>query len=123
MSNWTPQQVRDYEARMNGTTPELGRAIKAKVEREIELHKQIMAWCDAQWPRWKYIRARSDQPSTIAVGCQDFTIFGPGKVLCVECKRAGAKQDHEQLCWATEMRMLGHTVFVVHSMEEFLKLV
>jgi len=91
--------------------------------KEIELHKEIMDWCDAQWPRWKYIRARSDQKSTIAVGAQDFTIFTPGgRVLCVECKRSGTKQDRDQLCWATELRILGHTVHVVRSLDEFLKL-
>jgi len=59
---------------------------------EVKLHEKIIAHCESQWPRWKFIHARTDRRSTIAVGCQDFTIFMPGGVLCVECKKVGAER-------------------------------
>jgi hypothetical protein len=94
------------------------------VERELALHDAIMRWCNAQWPRWKYIHARPDKPSGIEAGVADFMIFGPNRrVIIVECKKRDGKQSQEQLCWAAEMRMLGFTVNVVRSMEQFLELV
>lgn len=63
-----------------------------------------------------------DKRSTIAAGCQDFTIFTPGRVLCVECKRVGGKLTLEQNAWAIEMKMLGYEVRVVETFEEFLNL-
>lgn len=95
---------------------------RATVEPEVKLHREIMDWCDQQWPRWKYIHARTDQRSTIAVGCQDFTIFAPGRVLCIECKKIGGKLSLEQQAWALEMRKLGFEVEMVEKFEEFLML-
>lgn len=96
---------------------------------ERKLHEDIMAHCDKQWPRWKYVHARMDKPSTIAVGAPDFVIFTPGneemhpRVFAIECKRGGKKPTPEQLAWHKEMEMLGHRVHVVYSMEEFLEIV
>lgn len=94
------------------------------VEMEMDLHRQIMDFCDKAWPRWKYIRARSDQRSTIQLGAQDFTLFLPGgKVLCIECKRKGSKLSEDQIIWKKEMEMLGHVVHTVYSFEEFERLI
>jgi hypothetical protein len=94
------------------------------VVREIALHESIMAYCDSQWPKWKYIRARSDRESTIAVGCQDFTIFLPGgRILLMECKSKTGKLSPAQRNWAHEMNALGHTVHEVRSFDEFLTLI
>jgi hypothetical protein len=91
---------------------------KALLERH--LHEDIIRHCNQQWPRWKYIHARMDQKSTIQEGAQDFTIFMPGnRTLCVECKRPGEKPTAEQRAWAKEMEMLGHTVHVITTMEQF----
>jgi len=95
------------------------------VEREIkDLHEPIMAYCNRQWPRIKYIRARSDMPSGITVGCHDFTLFLPGnRTLCIECKKKDGKVSVEQAGWIKEMAMLEHIVHIVRSMEEFYALV
>ena len=88
------------------------------------LHEQIEEWCKEQWPRWKIIKARADQRSTIAPGAQDMTIFGPYPLcLCVELKAKDGKLSDDQRIWATEMRCLGWEVFVVRSKEEFLEIV
>lgn len=87
---------------------------------EIPLHHKIMKWCDEQWPRVKYIRARSDMESTIAEGCQDFTVFMPGgRTVCIECKAKDGKMKDAQLSWKAEMEKLGHVIHIVRSMEEF----
>ena len=96
----------------------------APVDRESPLHNKIIEWCNNQFPKVKYIRARSDRRSTIAAGAQDFTLFLPaGRTLCVECKAAGGKLDQDQLIWKKEMEMLGHFVFVVWNLEDFLRLI
>lgn len=88
------------------------------------LHEEIESWCKEQWPRWKIIKARTDQRSTIAPGAQDMTIFGPYPLcLCVELKAKDGKLSDDQRIWATEMRCLGWEVFVVRSKAEFLEVV
>lgn len=99
-------------------------SIGEPVEQEMKLHEDIMSYCMAKSPRWMFIRARSDKRSGIAIGANDMTIFmGDGKVLCVECKSKTGKLTKEQLIWREEMRLLGHTVHEVRSMEDFFKAV
>jgi hypothetical protein len=83
-ANWTPAQVAEHNARLSANRrvrlesegdQDLEYLAKRKAERggvsrEIPLHNRIMEHCDKQWPKWKYIRARSDQPSTIAKASQ-----------------------------------------------------
>lgn len=93
------------------------------VSLEIPLHNKIIDYCKSQWPVWKYIHANPVVKSTIQKGCQDFTIFTPGgRTLCIECKARNEKPDKDQQIWHKEMEMLGHTVHVVRSFDEFLKL-
>lgn len=110
--------ARTQRNRVREPSPSSGEA------KEMDLHQKIINYCDSQWPRWKYIRARSDRASTIAVGSQDFTVFLPdGRVLCIECKARGGKLSEDQIIWAKEMEMLGHAVHLVRSMDEFLQLI
>src|SRR5579884_1275692 len=93
-------------------------------ERESVLHARIMEYCDSQWPRWKFIHARMDERSTIAVGAPDFTIFIPGgKTLCIECKRKGQKPTVQQSAWRMEMNRIGHDIKLITSMDEFMDVV
>jgi VRR-NUC domain len=91
------------------------------VEREDKLHRDIMEWCDGQWPRWKYIHHRMDKKSGIAVGAQDLTIFGPHPLcILVECKSKDGKLSDDQRNWAHEMLRLRWTVHIVRSMADFM---
>lgn len=91
---------------------------------EEQLADDVLAFCDAQWPRWKILRARRDKPSTIPVGCQDDTVFASGgRVFLLELKKKGGKPDADQLIWHKELEMLGHKVHVIRSMTEFLSIV
>lgn len=93
-------------------------------EKESKLADEIKKFCDAQFPRWKILRARRDKRSTIPKGCQDDTIFASGgRIFLLELKKKGEKPDADQLIWHKELKMLGHEVFVIRSMEEFLKVI
>jgi hypothetical protein len=88
------------------------------------LHEQIMAHCDAQWPRWKYRHSRTDKKTHEEEGVEDFTIFLPsGRTVHIECKSRDGKLTARQRDWAKELSMLGHEVFLVRSLEEFLEVV
>lgn len=121
---WTEDQLRAYEARQAPKHRQPVSEDAVPAGQEASLQNQIMAWCDAQWPRWKYLCPRFDRKSTLQVGAHDITVFGPfPKCLLVECKTATGKLTAPQQSWAAEMRMLGWTVHVVRSMTEFLELV
>lgn len=90
---------------------------------EADLHTQIIAHCNAQWPPWNVIHARMDKASTLEAGAPDFTIQLPaGRTLCVECKTKSGKLSEAQRNWAHKAKALGHTVHVVRSLAEFLAL-
>lgn len=92
------------------------------VEREIPLHNKIIAYCDSHWPPWCYIHANPAKKSTIGKGVNDFTVFLPGgKVFCAEIKTKDGKLDADQLIWRKKMEMLGHTIHVIRSLEEFIE--
>ena len=92
-------------------------------ETEAPLHNEIAAWCNAQWPKWKFIHARMDRKATIGEGVHDFTIYAPaGRVLNIECKSRTGKLSEEQRDWSHELERNGHAVHVVRTMAEFLQL-
>lgn len=117
----TALQFNEMLERTSRRQVEKGKPDPAAVPLEMPLHQSIMDYCNSQWPRWKYIRARSDCESTIEAGACDFTIFLPGaKAICIECKAKGRKQSPKQRDWAKEMQMLGWNVAVVYSFGAFL---
>jgi hypothetical protein len=116
----TYNDVLAHEAKLKADKP----APDDAVTQESPLHRKIMDYCEEQWPKWKYIRARMDKRSTIAVGAQDITIFASrGRLFCIECKSKSGKLDPDQLIWRKEMEMVGHPVHLVRSFSEFLELV
>lgn len=119
MANMTSAQVIAHQAKFGPKAP----ASSGGASREEILREQIMAYCAKQWPRWLVISARTDVASTIAVGAHDCTIFAPMKIFCMELKRANGKLSEAQTAWAFEMSRLGHQVFVVRSMDEFMAIV
>jgi len=122
MPSMTQEQYTQFLLRTHKKSPEAP-ALDG-VERERDLHDDIIEFCNAQWPPWKFIHARMDKRSTIAVGANDFTIFASrGRTFCIECKRKNEKLDPDQLIWQKQMDMLGHRVFVVRNMDEFREVV
>lgn len=118
---WTPFQLHQYELKRK---PKDNIAGPGAVKLEIPLHNRIIEHCNSQWPRWKYIHANPSAKSTIQTGCQDFTLFLPsGRLVCIEVKAKGGKRSEAQNIWAKEMEMLGHTVHLVFSFDQYLNLV
>lgn len=100
--------------RNRGTTP--------PPEIESDLHRDILEYCEAQWPRWKYDHSRMDKRTRNTLGVPDFIIALPnGRTIWVECKRPGEKLSSAQQNFAAEMAKLGHTVHIVHTIQEFLQ--
>jgi len=133
--DWTPQQVAAFNSRIKVTASGETK-FDVPIQQESELHLQIMAYCDKQWPRGKYTHARMDKRSTLEKGHCDFVIWLPireiqwteatpipTRYLLIECKRPGQKPDEDQRNWIHEMERLGHTVHVIESFEQFLELV
>ncbi len=129
MNDWTPERVALHNERVRlgkkGTDFADCKHPDA-AERETGhggLHEQIMEHCDKQWPKWKYRYSRPDKKTREELGTEDFTVFLPGgKTLHAECKSKGGKQSTEQLGWQLQLGQLGHKVYVVYSIEQFIEL-
>ena len=94
------------------------------VSEERGLHGAIINYCREKWYPWLFIHGRMDKRSTIAAGCQDFTIFADhGRVFLFECKAKSGKPSKDQIDWIHSMELLGHKVHVIRSFSEFLKIV
>ena len=103
-------------------TPEIGAG--EPVADELPLHRDIMAYCDRQNPRWLYIHHRTDKRSGIQKGAPDFFVLLPGKrVAIIECKKKDGKRSTDQTTWAYEASLLGHGCFLVRSMDDFLAVI
>lgn len=91
------------------------------VERESELHRDIIAHCRSK--RWLVISSRMDAKTTTQKGVADFVIGFGSKVVFIEAKTKTGKQRPEQLGFQMLCEMNGLEYFVVRSMDEFLKAV
>lgn len=120
MPRLTEQQYRDYLVRMHGAKKVLHQSPSAntKTECEADLHDQIIGECKRLG--WLWVHARMDRASHLTIGAPDFIILADnGRVLLVECKRRNGKSSPEQIAFHAWAAKLGHTVFVVRSIEEF----
>lgn len=123
-SDYLAMQARLEHARRSSRR-EIRDGLNTAIQAEREtghggLQEQIMKHCRNQWPKWKFMHARTDKRSGLEEGAEDFTIFLPeGRTLHIETKAKGKKRTPEQNIWAAELRMLGHEVHVCRSIEDF----
>jgi len=111
------------ERARSGSVPLQSDTANAGPDREAALHEFIIDYCYTKWPPWKTLHCRMDKKSTMEPGSPDFAILMPsGKFLLIGCKRPGEKPTAEQLAWHEQARLLGHTVHVVHTEQEFLEI-
>jgi hypothetical protein len=111
--NWSKLDLQSYNRKQHPVEP----------ESESMLHRDIMSWCDQQWPKWIYVHSRFGIRSTQAPGVPDLIIAMPGgKTLWVECKTRAGKESTEQLAYRLMLERLGHVARVVRTFEEFLTL-
>lgn len=93
-------------------------------KQESELREKILEFCGKQWPRWKCVWARDDRKSTLPVGTHDITVLASGgKIFCMELKSHQGKPTPEQRDWIYECHLLGHEVYIVRDMAQFLTIV
>ncbi len=82
------------------------------------IQSKVIKWCADQWPQWVPVFARTDLPSTLPVGCQDISIFGPWPLcICVETKSRTGKPSQAQLIWRARMSALKWRVHIVRCMD------
>ena len=91
------------------------------VSREAELHEEIFDECRARG--WIALHGSMAERTCRTLGEPDFTILADGgRVLFVECKTRTGKLSPAQAALKVHAEKLGHTVHVVRSRDEFLKL-
>lgn len=95
--------------------------ISREEKREAGLHNEILDYCRTKG--WLANHGSTAHRTHRTPGEPDFVILmDGGRVLLVECKTADGKISMEQLAYQAQAKRLGHTVHVVRSFDEFLKL-
>lgn len=103
-----------------GPGPEV-RGRKSEVSREADLHEAIFDECRRRC--WIILHGSMAERTHRTLGEPDFVILADGgSVLFVECKSRTGKLSPAQAALKHHAEKLGHTVHVVRSLEEFLKL-
>ena len=91
------------------------------VVREASLHEEIFDECRRRG--WIALHGSMAERTCRTLGEPDFVILADGgRVLFVECKTKTGKLSPTQAALKFHAEKLGHTVHVVRSLEEFLKL-
>lgn len=85
------------------------------------LHRPFSKWLTDEG--LCFLSARSDQPSGIAEGAQDFTVLSCGRALCIEFKTKEGKLRAAQVRWHERMKQTGTTVFVCRDLNSAMLLV
>lgn len=105
-------------SRLAKTLPVAKRSEAAGVERESDLHEDIMSACRARG--WLVFHGSMVHQTKRTLGEPDFIILADhGRTILVECKSKTGKLTIDQqgvVLWAAK---LGHTVHVVRSITEF----
>ncbi len=110
------RQMLEKMIRKHPITPTM--EARAGVEREADLHDQILEYCKDKG--WICVHSRMDQPSTNQVGTVDAIVAtDDGRTLWVEMKRPGGKLTPAQHAFIHWLERNHQEVCVVRSLEEF----
>jgi hypothetical protein len=89
--------------------------------REASLHEEIFDECRRRG--WIALHGSMAERTCRTLGEPDFVILADGgRVLFVECKSRSGKLSPAQAALKHHAEKLGHTIHVVRSLDEFLKL-
>lgn len=122
MATFTEQQLRDYEARAYARTSRGLVEVGEPVTDEGELHNEIFDYCRSKG--WIPLHGSMANRTHRTEGEWDFTIVADNKrVFFIECKKKGGKVTTEQAGLIMQAARLGHQVYVVYSMDDFLKVI
>lgn len=94
---------------------------KAPTDQDLEktLHKEIIQFCARQ--KWIACHGAMHRPTHRTLGEPDFIILAPrGKVLFIECKGPKGETSDDQWEFHDNAAQLGHKVYHVRSMDEFI---
>ncbi len=121
MSEFTSTWLAGYRAKL-GQTGGTGRTSGTGLAgREAELHEQVFDECRRRG--WIALHGSMAERTCRTLGEPDFVILADGgRVLFVECKSRTGKLSPAQAALKFHAETLGHTVHVVRSLEDFLKL-
>lgn len=112
----TPDQFRLMQLRL---APRQPKPPQRGVDREADLHNAIRADCLRRG--WLPNVGSMHQKTHRMPGEPDFTILAAnGKVLFVECKARMEKLKPDQAAWHAWARKLGHVVYTVRTVEEWM---
>ena len=91
------------------------------VAREADLHEEILSECRRRG--WIALHGSMAERTHRTAGEPDFIILGDGgRWFAVECKSRSGKLSPAQFALKHHAEKLGHTIHVVRSREEFLRL-
>jgi len=91
------------------------------IKSEADLHAQIFDECRRRG--WIALHGSMAERTSRTLGEPDFVLLcDNGRVLFVECKTAKGKLSIVQQAMIAHAAKLGTTIYVIRSMEEFLKL-
>ena len=117
---WTPDQVAAYEARFSNK-PKQAKPEGPTVP-EKEIHRLILLECNRRG--FLALHGSMAHRTHRTAGEPDLTILMPGgRVLFVEAKTRSGRISEEQEAFARRAELLGHTVHIVRSFEEFIQLI
>lgn len=118
MARWTQA---DYRAHMARAFVPAYDFAKDASDGEAVLHDQIAEECRRRG--WLAFHGRMDRKTGRTAGEPDFVILAhEGQKFLVECKTKTGKLSVEQQALHAHARHLGHEVYTVRSLEDFLKL-
>lgn len=121
MSDWTLQQVLLHNAKIEkGRNPD-AEIDEQGVSSESQLHLDIMDHCRKN--DIPFLHGSMAHATHRTLGEPDFTLILPFRVVFIECKSKTGKLSTEQIALAAWFQKKGHTIHVVRSMGDFLKVV
>ena len=95
---------------------------QAGCDKESKLHEQIFDECRRRG--WIALHGAMSERTHRTDGEADFSIMASGgRRFDIECKTRTGKLSMEQAAMLHHAKTLGHTIHVVRSFEEFLKLI
>lgn len=114
-TSWLMQHLANKAARLKEPVTD------NPVELEVGLHEEIFAECRRR--RWQALHGAMSERTHRTEGEPDFIILADNnRTIFVECKSRTGKLSDKQQAFKFAASMNGHTIHVVRSFQEFLKI-
>lgn len=119
MVTFSEAQLAAFEARRATKAPRDRSSDEVATGEEDKLHAKILEYCQAR--RWVAFHGSMAHKTFRTPGEPDFEILADGgRVFLVECKTRTGKPDADQQTVIHCAALLGHTIHVVRSFDQFL---